>query len=92
MKKTDKQKNYSLNDYAVNKEAEVLETKNKNNKIEIIGDALLNGLNDRGLSKDGNVLTRKYPVSSTGDMIHHVIPGNPRLSYVTREQMTLRTK
>ena len=33
--------------------------KNKNNKKEIIGDSLLNGLTDRGLSKNGNVKTRK---------------------------------
>ena len=55
------------NDKAVNKEAEVLDNKNKNNKIEITGDSLLNDLNDRGLSKDGNVKTRKYPGSSSGD-------------------------
>ena len=45
--------------------------KDKNNKIEIIGDSLLNGLNDR---KNGNVKTRKYPGASTNDMICHAIP------------------
>ena len=48
--------------------------KNKNNKIEIIGDSLLNGLNDCGLSKNGIIKTRKYPGASTNDMIYHAIP------------------
>ena len=55
-------------------EVEKNKNKNKNKKVEIIGDSLLNGLNDRGLSKNGNVKTRKYPGASTSDMIYHAIP------------------
>ena len=55
------------------------ETENKKNKqntlkVEIIGDSMLNGLNDKGLCKNGNVITRKYPGCSTKDLIHHAIP------------------
>ena len=42
--------------------------------MEIIGDSILNGLVDRGLSKNGNIKTRKYPGCTTRDLKHHVIP------------------
>ena len=46
----------------------------KNVTVEIIGDSILNGLVDRGLSKNGNIKTRKYPGCTTRDLKHHVIP------------------
>ena len=52
-----------------------LKNVNDNNfKVEIIGDSILNGLVDKGLSKNGNIKTRKYPGCTTSDMKHHVIP------------------
>lgn len=43
--------------------------------IEIIGDSILNGLVDKGLSKDGNsVMVRKYPGSTSRDLKHFAIP------------------
>ena len=43
-------------------------------KVEIIGDSILNGLVDKGLAKNGNIKTRKYPGCTTDDLKHHVIP------------------
>ena len=43
-------------------------------KVEIIGDSLLNGLIDKGLSKAGNIKTRKYSGSTSSDIKHHIIP------------------
>ena len=54
-------------------EVEKNKNKNKNKKVEISRDSLLNRLNDLGLSKNGNVKTRKYPGASTSDMIYHAI-------------------
>lgn len=43
--------------------------------VEIIGDSILNGLVDKGLSKDGNtVRVRKYPGSTSRDLKHFAIP------------------
>ena len=47
----------------------------KNVTVEIIGDSILNGLVDRGLSKNGNIKTRKYPGCTTRDLKH------PRYTY-----------
>ena len=46
----------------------------KNVTVEIIGDSILNGLVDRGLSKNGNIKTRKHSGCTTRDLKHHVIP------------------
>ena len=43
--------------------------------VEIIGDSILNGLVDKGLSKNGNsVKVRKYPGSTSRDLKHFAIP------------------
>ena len=66
------------NDPKIPKKVTDIEKKKQNKqdtlKVEIIGDSMLNGLNDKGLNKFGNVKTRKYPGCTTKDLIHHAIP------------------
>ena len=56
-----------------------LQRKSKNNadkkNVEIIGDSILNGLVEKGLSKDGNsVKVRNYPGSTSRDLKHFAMP------------------
>ena len=43
-------------------------------KVVIVGGSLLNGLVDKGLSKAGNIKTRKYSGSTSSDIKHPIIP------------------
>ena len=45
-----------------------------NNKVEIIGDSLLNGLVDDKLSRYNSIKTRKYSGCTTNDLKHHEMP------------------
>ena len=47
---------------------------NGSNKVEIIGDSLLNGLIDDKLSRNNSIKTRKYSGCTTNDLKHHVMP------------------
>ena len=44
--------------------------------IEIVGDSMLNGIQERGLNKDSNVKIklRKYPGASSMDLLDHIKP------------------
>lgn len=44
------------------------------NKVEIIGDSLLNGLIDDKLSRNNTIKTRKHSGCTTKDLKHHIMP------------------
>jgi len=46
----------------------------KKKRIEIIGDSMLNGLEEKGLSRIHAVKVRKYPGASSEDMLDHMNP------------------
>ena len=55
-----------------------LEVKKKRKKIqlEILGDSMLNGVQEKGLNKnaDINIKIRKYPGASSTDILDHIRP------------------
>ena len=67
---------YTQNNYPTEESNYQEESKDVDNmyKVEIIGDSIINGLVDKGLAKNGNIKTRKYPGCTTKDLKHHVIP------------------
>ena len=60
----------NVDDNHLDKEAHI----NVTNKVEIIGDSLLNDLIDDKLSRNNSIKTRKYSGCTTNDLKHHVMP------------------
>ena len=50
--------------------------KRKKIHVEILGDSMLNGVQEKGLNKnaDINIKIRKYPGASTTKILHHIRP------------------
>ena len=48
--------------------------KKKRRNIIVIGDSILNGIEERGHSKNHNVKVRPYPGATTKDIVDHVKP------------------
>ena len=49
----------------------------KNNTVQsvvILGDCILNNINPRGISKDGNVKVKTFSGSTSGDTKDHINP------------------
>ena len=63
----------------------------RNNKVEIIGDSMFNGLIDDKLSKHNTIKTVKHPGWTSNDLRHEVmktIENKPNLIYFTLARMT----
>ena len=48
--------------------------RNEAKHIEIVGDSMINNINDRGMSCGGNVKLRKYPGCTTDDLKDYIKP------------------
>ena len=46
----------------------------KDLKVEIIGDSMLNGIDEGGISGLCKAKIRRYPGCTTNDLVHHAIP------------------
>ena len=53
---------------------ETNEEKKKKKYIEVVGDSMINGFEERGLCKGNHVKVRKHPGASSTDFIDHVKP------------------
>ena len=47
---------------------------NQRKRVFVLGDSIINGIEEKGLSKKHNVRLRKFPGDSTEDLLDHVKP------------------
>ena len=57
-------------------EAKAIPTPKKKIHVEILGDSMVNGIQEKGMNKDSNMIIkiRKYPGASSTDILDHIKP------------------
>ena len=57
-------------------EAKAIPTPKKKIRVEILGDSMVNGTQEKGMNKDSNMIIkiRKYPGASSTDILDHIKP------------------